>query len=151
MVAAQVEIHSGLSGVHHQNSDADADGVFVVLTVRDPEGTSFEAGHPISVVLLDPARQGEDTRLGRWDFSVAEAAKLFKQNPLPSYQIPVIWQDKLPLGNEVAVFIRVVVDDQTKLESDMVLSLSGEAVIAADWMPSGLGTAGGVGGDRIWR
>jgi hypothetical protein len=140
-VAASVSIHPGLSGVHHQDSDSEPDGVYLVMTVLDPDGTAFQADKPISVVVLDPARSCEDARLGRWDFTAQQAAAMFRSTPLPSYQMPLLWKDKKrPVGLDIAVFVRVFVDDATKLETDSLMSLGDDPSRAADWVPNAFGT-----------
>jgi hypothetical protein len=153
-VAAAVKIHPGLTGVNRTEATPDDDGLLLVLSVEDTDGKAFQAEYPISVVVLDPAQKGEQARLGRWDLTAEEAIAAFRDSPVAGYQIPLAWKDRLPAGNEVAVFVRVVVDQQTYLEDSLVLPLDKNAATASRWVPSGLGSPVlpiGITGDSIWR
>ena len=153
-VASAVEIHPGLSGIHHSDNDANADGIYLVVSVKDAEGNPFEADKPISIVLLDPARSGEDARLGRWDLSIEQVRERFKTSPLNSYHIPLTWQEKQPLGADVAVFVRVFVDDDGKLETNAMLPLAETNEASAEWIPNAFGrqlATPGFDTDSVWR
>lgn len=153
-VATAVEVHPGLSGVHHQNNDADVDGIYLVVSIKDASGTPFEADKPISIVMLDPARDGEDARLGRWDLSVQDVREKFKSNPLDSYHIPLPWSSKKPLGTDVAIFVRVFVDENTKLETNAMLPLVESREANNEWLPNAFGqqmATPGFDSNAVWR
>lgn len=154
LIASAVEVHLGLSGVHHADNDASADGVYLVVSVKDPDGNPFESDKPISIVLLDPARSGEDARLGRWDLSIEQVREKYKTSPLNSYHIPLNWIDKKPLGTDVAVFVRVLVDSETKLETNTMLPLADSNGASAKWIPNSFGrqlATPGFDTNSVWR
>lgn len=135
-VPESVSIHTGLSGRHHHDSDDIEDGLFLVLTVADSAGNALRCDEAISVVVLDPARTGEEARLGRWNFSAEEVAAHFRENPLPSIQLPILWQEKKPSGESMAIFVRVMTDADQPLETDMLLEFKSGGT--PEWAPRGL-------------
>jgi len=138
-IAVTTEIHPGLSGTHHHDSDSTIDGMYLVLTISDEQGKPMSISPSLAVVMLDPTRQGEDARLGRWDMTADQIAEQFRSSPLPSIQLPLLWQGKQPGGDEVAVFVRFTLEDGRQLETDLMLKLAAKE--PSDWKPQGLGTA----------
>lgn len=135
-VPESVSIHTGLSGRHHHDSDGVEDGLFLVLSVADAAGNPIRCEEAISVVVLDPERSGEEARLGRWNFSAEEVAAYFREHPLPSIQLPILWREKQPSGESMAIFVRVMTDADQPLETDMLLEL--KAGGSPQWAPRGL-------------
>lgn len=149
-IPATVAIHAGLSGRHHHDSDDVEDGIFLVLTVADADGRPIRCEQPVSVVVLDPAQTGEAARLGRWDFTAQEVNEQFRETPLPSIQLPILWQEARPSGDSVAVFVRVMTDAERPLETDMLMEF--QAGSAAEWTSRGLGThAAQITPENAWR
>ncbi len=147
-----VEIHPGLSGGHHQDSDNEIDGLYLVVTLKDNLGKISHFDKPISIVLLDPdpSKTGEAARIGRWNFTAQQVAEHFRETPLPSFHFPILWNDRIPQGNEVAVFVRVMTNSETPIETDMMLRF--RTSTTADWQPSGLGTrSAGLDPATVWR
>ncbi|XZE55694.1 hypothetical protein SH139x_001717 [Planctomycetaceae bacterium SH139] len=138
-IAVTTEIHPGLSGTHHHDSDSTVDGMYLVLTISDEQGKPMSISPSLAVVMLDPTRQGEEARLGRWDLTADQIAEQFRSSPLPSIQLPLLWQGKQPGGDEVAVFVRFTLEDGRQLETDLMLKLAARQ--PSDWKPQGLGTA----------
>lgn len=138
-IAVTTEIHPGLSGTHHHDSDSTVDGMYLVLTISDEQGKPMSISPSLAVVMLDPTREGEDARLGRWDLTADQIAEQFRSSPLPSIQLPLLWQGKQPGGDEVAVFVRFMLEDGRQLETDLMLKLAARQ--PSDWKPQGLGTA----------
>jgi hypothetical protein len=135
-----IKIHPGLSGGHHQDSDQELDGLMVVLTLADPLGEPCVTDLPISIVVLDPTKEGEAARMGRWNFSSEQVTAACRETPLKSLQFPLLWQDSRPAGDEVAVFVRVMIPGSVPLETDMMLRF--RDATTADWQPAGLGNQG---------
>lgn len=137
-VASTITLHPGLSGQHHQDNDDAVDGVYAVLTVDDQFGQPMQFAGPLSFVILDPQREGDDARLGRWDIDEADVRGALRERPLRSIQLPLLWQGKRPAGNSVAVFVRLTMADGSRLETDLMLDLT--ETVAQNWQPQGLGT-----------
>lgn len=151
----EVRLHPGLTGPHRQNSDDEIDGVYLTLSALDAGGQPTETSGVLTVAVLDPQREGSEARLGRWDFTDVQVAASRRTHPIPSWQIPVLWQGKRPLGDQVAVFVRLTLPDGERLETDLMLQLDQPRV--TDWQPQGLGTphlerrATGFAPEVIWR
>lgn len=147
-----VEIHPGLSGGHHQDSDNQIDGIYLVVTLQDNQGKIAHFDKPMSIVVLDPdpTKTGDAARIGRWNFTAQQVAEHFRDTPLPSFHFPILWNDRVPQGDEVAVFVRVMTNSETPIETDMMLRF--RASTTADWQPSGLGTrSAGLDPETVWR
>lgn len=152
--AASVEILPGLSGSHYSDHDPNVDGVMLVLAIKSEDGETIEQGFPISIVLLDPAQQGEEARLGRWDLTPEQVAECFKTDPVPGCHIALRWQDRLPKTNEVAAFVRVRINNDDKLESEAALLLGKLGNTALQWEPNHFGkqpTLPSVDRELLWR
>ena len=137
-IPVAAKIHMGLTGIHHTDSDNEVDGLYLVLSPVDETGQHVTADTPLSIVVLDPAREGDAARLGRWDFEPGEVRVSYREAPTPSFQLPILWQDKRPAGDEVAVFIRFTLEDGTQLQSDVMIPLTQPRVV--DWRSRELGT-----------
>lgn len=137
-IPTRIVFHHGLTTRHHHDSDTTIDGVFTVVSVEDQLGKQIHAVYPISFVMLDPGREGEDARLGRWDFTATDVRLANRDFPRASIQFPLLWQEKRPAGNQVAIFVRMTLDDGNRLETDLMLDL--REALSSDWKPQGLGT-----------
>ncbi|WP_164101423.1 hypothetical protein [Candidatus Laterigemmans baculatus] len=147
---ATIAIHAGLSGRHHHDSDDVEDGLYLVLTLADAEGRPVRAQQPVSVVVLDPAQTGEAARLGRWDFTAQEIEAHYRQTPIPSLQLPILWQEARPSGDSVAVFVRLMTDEAEPLETDMLMEF--QAGAGGEWTSRGRGTySAQLGSEKVWE
>lgn len=126
------------SGGHNFDADAMIDGVYLVVQFVDQHGTALDMGDmdidaQLIVVLLDPESESEDPRLGRWEFTAAEVAKLRHTSPVDGLHVPLRWDDRKPAGQQVAAFVRLV-NGAAKLQGERVLPLGGASAVA-DWTP----------------
>ncbi|HEV3024828.1 MAG TPA: hypothetical protein VGX76_20265, partial [Pirellulales bacterium] len=78
----QITLNRRLTGGHDTDGRPGDEGVMVVVEPLDAEGELIEVAGDISVILLDPAQQGEATHVARWDFTAEEAAKYLKRTPM---------------------------------------------------------------------
>jgi hypothetical protein len=145
-VPDHLELHDGLSGGHRFEPSVDGespspDGLYLVVTVADAAGQSvpldrFDINAQLSVVVLDPHREGEsEARLGRWDFSPEQVRRLVRATPVDGLHIPVAWRDRSPSGDDVIVHVKLVGEgEEMRCQGRVRLE---QSVAAANWLPRG--------------
>ncbi|KAA5543788.1 hypothetical protein FYK55_11470 [Roseiconus nitratireducens] len=135
-----LELHDGLSGGHQFDDDSDIDGLYLILTVADPEGSTlslddFEVDAALTVVVLDPNDTSDDPRVGRWDFTPDQVRELIRSAPVSGIHIPIAWQDRLPTGDDVIVHIRMAAaEEEMRCQGRLKLE---ESVAMSNWLPRG--------------
>ena len=109
-------------------------GIRVVVQPRDTAGRLVEAAAPVSVVVLDPALQGEAARVARWDFSAEEVARLFRRtSPNSGIQLEMVWPAASPANSQLRLFVRYTTDDGRKVEADQRIEVGAAAVRGPSW------------------
>ena len=133
-----LKIHAGLStGI---SVAAEANEMTIVIHVVDQLGRTvdldnFDIAADLSIVLLDPARQASDARIGRWDFSADQIADLIKREPISGLHVPIKWQGDLPTGKEVVVHARLRAEEDEMRCKHKLLVDKKKAI--AEWTPRG--------------
>ena len=70
----------------------------------------------MSVVVLDPAFEGEAARVARWDFTAAETAAMFRRTGTESaIHLTMAWPGDPPAHGKLHLFVRYVTADGRKL------------------------------------
>lgn len=114
---AGLALHPGFSGSHKFDDEESSRGVYLVIHFVDDEGkpldmSDTEIDAELSIIILDPAPDVEDPRLGRWDFSAEQIEPLRRDAPTDSIHIALPWADNEPAGDEVTAFLRLSNGDQ---------------------------------------
>jgi hypothetical protein len=131
---AKIAINPLVTGGYNTSGKTGHDGVMVCIEPRDAKGQLIEAPADVSVVVLDPALQGQAARIARWDFSAKEIASRFERTPIaPGIQLEMPWPSDPPSHNDLRVFVRYTTADGRKLEADksFKVALAGEPVSRA--------------------
>jgi len=113
------------------------EGVQVVVEPRNAAGSYVPLSGPVSVVVLDPAKQGQQARVARWDFDADETAGLMRKTLLGRgmcFELP--WPNNPPEHSSLRLYVRYVTVDGRKLhaERDIAVDLPGQ--ISSRWTPS---------------
>ncbi len=136
----ELKIHPGISGGHQFDQDDEVDGLFVVVNALDRNGrmvdlSSFDVDADLSLVVLDPALPPSEAKIGRWDFTSEQVAKLVRSHPVSGLHIALQWQDTQPLGDEVIVHVRLVAgEEEMRCEGRLRVD---QSVATAKWTPRG--------------
>ena len=96
--------------------DADGrpgdEGIVALIEPRDTRGRTATAPADISVVAIDLALEGEAARVGRWDFSTAETAKLFRTwGERRGIQLQMPWPAHPPAHGKLTLVVRYTTRD----------------------------------------
>ena len=105
----------------HRNGD---EGILVVVEPRNPKNQIVPALGEISIVVLDPALEGEAARIARWDITPQELENSFRGRKLGrGLQLALPWPGDPPQHTDLHLFVRFVADDGRKLIADRELKI----------------------------
>ncbi|HUT09527.1 MAG TPA: hypothetical protein VMY42_03455 [Thermoguttaceae bacterium] len=93
------------------------EGMIVVVEPFDATGLPLDVPGDVSVVVLDPALEGEAARVARWEFSATETADWIRRGK-PGIELTLPWPDGSPTHADLHLFVRYVTADGRKLEID---------------------------------
>jgi hypothetical protein len=111
-------------GISAETGSADQ-GLLVVVEPRDREGRTVDAPAEMSVVVIDPALEGNASRVARWDFPAAETAALFRRaGSTAAIHLTTAWPADPPMHDKLQLFVRYVTADGRKLQADMPIEVA---------------------------
>jgi hypothetical protein len=112
------------------------DGLRIVVEPRNA-GDQFvaEAG-ALSVVLLDPERQGEAARIARWDFDQSATRQaLAASSPGRGMKLEVPWPAAAPAATRLKLFVRYEAPDGRKLQAEREVFVTPPGQTLSRWTP----------------
>jgi hypothetical protein len=111
-------------GIGDQTSSSDQ-GLLVVVEPRDRQGRTVDAPAEMSVVVIDPAIEGDAARVARWDFTPTETAALFRRSGTSqAIHLLMVWPSDPPKHNNLHLFVRYVTADGRKLQADQPIDIA---------------------------
>jgi hypothetical protein len=132
--------HVTLSPLFTGGADFDGhpgdEGLCIVVEPRNAgEELVAEAG-PISIVVLDPAIEGDAARIARWDFDLSAARqKLANSGAATGIKLELPWPATPPEANRLHLFVRYETADGRKLQTDREIFLTPPGQISNRWTP----------------
>lgn len=114
-------------------------GLLVVVEPRDAAGRPIDAPAEIHVTALDPALKsmGDAARVGRWNFSPAETAALFRRSGSGcAIHLAMGWAADPPKHNKLDLFVRYVTADGRALEAHQPVEIALPGERTARWTPA---------------
>lgn len=101
------------------------EGLKIVVEPRDASGAPLAAAGAVSIVVMDPLKQGAAARLYRWDFDRQEATKAFRNSEAgPAMVFELAWPGPPPEHGQLLIFVRYTTADGRKLNADQEVSVS---------------------------
>lgn len=131
--------HLHLNPLHTCGTDFDHspgdDGLTILLEPRNGANQYVPLAGTVSVVVLDPNKNGDDTRIARWDFTPAETAEKLQRGTNRGIQLKLPWPAKPPENARLDVFVRYETADGKKLqaEKEVIVALPGQ--FSERWTP----------------
>lgn len=125
-----------LTGGHDFDHKPGDDGVAVIVEPRNKEDQFVQQAGPVSIVVIDPAIEGKEGRIARWDFDSIESGKLMKKKGLGRgihFKLP--WPNTPPENNKLKVFVRYETLDGRKLEADRDITIAKLGQFSQRWTP----------------
>ena len=125
----------------------------MVVEPRDRAGRTVDAPADMSVVVIDPALEGNAARVARWDFTAAETAAMFRRSGSSlAIHLTMAWPGDPPAHHKLHLFVRYVTADGRKLQADQPIEVALAGDRTTRWTPSdrrpsrpSRGASGGVG------
>ena len=112
------------------------DGLRIVLEPRNA-GEDFvsEAG-TLSVVVLDPDRQGDAARIARWDFDQSATRQMLAAtSPGRGMKLEVPWPAAAPTASRLKLFVRYETTDGRRLQADRDVFVTPPGQAISRWTP----------------
>lgn len=116
-VVAQITLNRKLTGGHNVDAQPGDEGVMVVIEPLNAAGELIEVPGAVSIVVLDPALEGEAARVARWDFSSREAASHLKRTPMgDGLHFDLRWPHAPPTHRLLNLYVRYTTADGRRLQ-----------------------------------
>lgn len=130
-------INPYLTTGHDFDSKPGDDGIAILIEPRNGDDQLVPVAGQTSIVVLDPALDGDAARVARWDFSAEEAARRVKtgedRNPGVSFKLP--WPGSVPKHSKLHVFVRMQIDEGKVLEDDSEFYVILPGQFSQRWTP----------------
>ncbi|MGC3969729.1 MAG: hypothetical protein QM775_21080 [Pirellulales bacterium] len=125
MNVASIGLHRSTGGWNSDGAPGD-DGVFVLLEPRNKRGEVVPTIGEVSIVLIDPAIDGEGGRYARWDFTSQDSGALYRPavaGGSAGMHFELAWPDAAPTHNRMKLFIRFTTEDGRRLQAERDVKL----------------------------
>jgi hypothetical protein len=112
------------------------EGLSIVLEPRNAADQYVPQAGAVSIVVLDPAKQGEAARIARWDFTLsATQQKLQTASVAKGIQLEMPWPASPPTTNQLKVFVRYETADGRRLQTDREIFITPPGQVVQRWTP----------------
>lgn len=150
---AEITLNDAMTGGCQTDPERGDRGIGLLLEPRDGNGRLIAAPASVSVVVLDPAMQGQAARVARWDFSAEQLAPLYRKGSSgEGFHLEMLWPAAPPVHEELHLFVRYVTSDGRRLETQRQIRVavagSGSQGLTADRRGS---PPVGPNGERTWQ
>lgn len=134
----ELAFHPSLSRAMNFDDQSDDDGLYLVLQPLNEQGQMVPGAAELSIVVLDPSREGNQARIGRWDLSAGEVQN--KLRPIGSSQgihLTLPWNGPDPGADRVIVFVRYTFTDGRQVIGEKTFFIAGDNGLQTVWAPRG--------------
>lgn len=120
----QLVINKRLTGGLDRDGHDGDEGILVVVEPRNAAGDLVKWPGAVSVVVMDPALDGEAARVARWDFAAQEIPNHTLNTMFGrGLQFELRWPNQPPKHRELQLFVRFTTEDGRKLTSDATIDV----------------------------
>jgi hypothetical protein len=131
--------HIQLNPLHTCGQDFDHapgdDGLSILIEPRNGANQFVPLTCPVSVVVLDPIKNGDDARVARWDFSEAQIAEKLQQGENRGIHLKLPWPAKPPENARLEVFVRYETPEGKKLQAEKEIFIALPGQFSQRWTP----------------
>ena len=112
------------------------EGLSIVLEPRNAADQYVPQAGAVSVVVLDPAKEGEAARIARWDFTLtATQQKLQTASAAKGIHLEMPWPASPPSAGKLQLFVRYETADGRRLQTDREIFITPPGQVAQRWTP----------------
>ncbi|MEQ8786104.1 MAG: hypothetical protein RIC55_07380 [Pirellulaceae bacterium] len=131
-----VVINPVLTSGHNFDRRAGDDGVSIVFEPRNAADAFVPRGGDVSIVLLDPAEEGQLQRVARWDFPLEEVVHRIRTEKFGrGVNFKLRWSDRPPAHKNLYVFVRYTSDDGRVMEDNREIEIAFAGDVSNRWTP----------------
>jgi hypothetical protein len=136
MKVVEIAFHPSLTRAANFDDEPDDDGLYLVLQPKNAVGQMVPTPAALDIAVLDPSREGDAARIGRWTYSAVEVKA--KLQPIGSNQgihLSLPWNGPDPAADRVIVFIRYTFPDGRQVVNDKHIFVAGKGSMKTVWVP----------------
>lgn len=131
-----IHLNPLLTGGADLDDKSGDDGVSVVVEPRNAADQFSAVAGPLSIVVLDPAKEGEAARVARWDFSVQETREMMQRSVFGrGIHLQLPWSGVAPENPKLHLFVRYTAPDGAKLEANREIFVELPGHVSNRWTP----------------
>jgi hypothetical protein len=115
----RIILNAGLTGEVNTSGKPGAGVLNIVIEQRDAQGSRVLAPGDISIVVVDPAIEGNAGRIARWNFAADQIAQYVRRNhDGGSLRFELHWPTA-PEHSDLRLFVRFTTFDGRRLEANL--------------------------------
>ncbi|MCC7085275.1 MAG: hypothetical protein IT427_09740 [Pirellulales bacterium] len=119
----RIVLNEKLSGGLNLDGKMGDELLGVAIEQRDAQDARMIAPGDVSIVVVDPALDGQAAKIARWDFDADEVAKHVRRNrDGAALQFELPWP-RQPEHNDLRLFVRFTTYDGRKLEANLPIEV----------------------------
>ena len=131
-----VKLNPQMTAGANFDSEPGDDGLMILVEPRNRFEQTLSTAGPMSLVLLDPAEQGEKARIARWDFAPEEIDELRETTPQAGgILLKLPWPSRPPTNRKLRLYVRYETSDGRLLETDREVLVAGAGESSNRWAP----------------
>jgi hypothetical protein len=129
-------VNPALTGGCDLDGQPGDDGLKIVLEPRNEADEYVPEAGSLSLVVLDPEREGDAARVARWDFDLDAARQVLAESGTgKGLALEMPWPAATPAVNRLKLYVRYETADGRKLQTqrDIFVTPPGQAL--SRWTP----------------
>ncbi|HEX4148072.1 MAG TPA: hypothetical protein VHY20_03750 [Pirellulales bacterium] len=132
----RLTLNRQLTGGYDNDQQPGDDGVMICLEPRAADGQIVDLRGPLSIVVMDPALDGEAARFARWDLAESDVAAHSQRSPQGAgLQLELPWPGGLPAHRQLKLFVRHATADGRRLDVDQEIEVIRPGEHVRRWTP----------------
>ncbi len=132
----ELAFHPSLSRAINLDDRDDDDGLYLVLQPKNERGQMVPVAAALTIFVLDPNREGDKAKIGRWEYSAADVQS--KLEPIGTNQgihFTLPWNGPDPSADRVMVFALYKFDNGQQIMGEKEIFLRSQANHKTVWAP----------------
>lgn len=131
-----VFVNPALTGGCDLDGQPGDDGLKIVLEPRNETDEYVPEAGSLSLVVLDPDREGDAARVARWDFDQEAARQVLAESGAGrGLKLEMPWPAAAPSANRLKLYVRYETPDGRKLQADREIFVTPPGQAISRWTP----------------